>query len=138
MLISIKCDYALRALMELGVHKNEIPIQKKAIADSRGIPGPFLDHILSDLRRSGLIKSFRGPKGGHLLSKNPEEITLKEVILSIEGGISSLESDENCCHKWVWQDLDELIVTKLNSIFLSDLIEKETVEQQTSVTSYSI
>ena len=62
--------------MELGSNTDNIPIQKKQIAATRDIPGPFLDHILSDLRRSGFINSFRGPKGGHLLAKSPNQINL--------------------------------------------------------------
>lgn len=138
MLISLKCDYAIRALMELGSNKDNIPIQKKQIAATRDIPGPFLDHILSDLRRSGFINSFRGPKGGHLLAKSPNKINLLEVINNIEGEVASLEPDDNCCHKWVWEDLDNLIANKLSSVYLSDLLDREEEDRSSDVPNYSI
>ena len=134
MLISLKCDYAIRALMELGSNKDNIPIQKKQIAATRDIPGPFLDHILSDLRRSGFINSFRGP----LLAKSPNKINLLEVINNIEGEVASLEPDDSCCHKWVWEDLDNLIANKLSSVYLSDLLDREEEDRSSDVPNYSI
>ena len=138
MLISLKCDYAIRALMELGNHKDSKPVQKKDIASARDIPGPFLDQILASLRRTGFIQSFRGPKGGHLLSKVPHKINLFDVITSLEGEVASLEPDENCCHKWVWNELDALISDKLSSIYLSDLLDREAKEKMHEIPNYSI
>ncbi|GAA3473020.1 RrF2 family transcriptional regulator [Nonomuraea roseola] len=82
--LSARTQYALRALTELAAAPPG-PVPAERIATMQGIPRKFLDNILLQLRRAGLIRSQRGPDGGYWLARPADEITLAEVILLIEG-----------------------------------------------------
>jgi Rrf2 family protein len=84
MRISMKAEYGVRALLELAGSPDEA-LQSAEIARRQRIPGPFLDQVLMTLRRAGLVRSVRGPHGGHQLSRAAGEITLEEVITCLEG-----------------------------------------------------
>lgn len=84
MRISARTQYALRAVTELAAAPpGPVPAEKIAVAQN--IPRRFLDNILLQLRRAGLIHSLRGPEGGYWLARPPEQITLADVIVVIEG-----------------------------------------------------
>src|SRR5213592_207285 len=88
MKISMKGDYGLRALVDLADHFGEGPVQSKEIADRQDIPEPYLDQLLTVLRKAGYIRSRRGPQGGHALAKAPAEISMGDVITTLEGSIA--------------------------------------------------
>ena len=60
------------------------------------------------------------------------------MINNIEGEVASLEPDDSCCHKWVWEELDNLIANKLSSVYLSDLLDREEEDRSSDVPNYSI
>ncbi|MCK2214136.1 Rrf2 family transcriptional regulator [Actinomadura sp. ATCC 31491] len=84
MRVSARTDYALRAVSELAAAPPG-PVPAERIAAAQNIPRRFLDNILLQLRRAGLIHSLRGPEGGYWLARPPEEITLADVVLVVEG-----------------------------------------------------
>lgn len=86
MRVSMKTEYGVRALCELARAEGDGPVQSATIARRQRVPGPFLDQVLMTLRRAGLIRSVRGPHGGHLLSRPAAEIRLDEVMACLEGG----------------------------------------------------
>ena len=77
---SKKGQYALRAIYELARHKDEGPIKVSAIASAQAIPLRFLEVILHQLKGSGLVESKRGFYGGYTLTRNPERITVGDVL----------------------------------------------------------
>src|SRR5260370_8180632 len=81
----MKTEYGVRAMFELAAHHGGDAIQSAEIARRERIPGPFLDQVLLILRRAGLIRSVRGPPGGHLLTRSPSEVRLDEGIPTLEG-----------------------------------------------------
>jgi Rrf2 family protein len=93
MRVSMKTEYGVRALCELARSEGGGPVQSAEIARRQRVPGPFLDQVLMTLRRAGLIRSVRGPHGGHLLSRPAAEIRLDEVIGCLEGGSGGSESE---------------------------------------------
>src|SRR5437763_15670137 len=88
MRISTKGDYGVRALIELSHHYGEGPLQSAEIAARQRIPEPYLDHLLTSLRRAGFIRSTRGPQGGHELVREPHEVHLDAVMEALEGSLS--------------------------------------------------
>src|SRR4051812_22859068 len=84
MRLSARTHYALRAAVELAAAPNG-PVPAERIAAAQAIPRRFLDNILLQLRRAGLINSQRGPKGGYGLARPAAEITLADVIMIVEG-----------------------------------------------------
>jgi Rrf2 family protein len=92
MRVSAKADYAVRAVVELAV-SGEGPIKGERIAQAQDIPLKFLENILLELRHAGLVRSQRGAEGGYWLARPAEEITLAEVIRSVEGPIANVRGE---------------------------------------------
>jgi Rrf2 family protein len=80
-------EYAIRAILDLASKPDETKIQLKEIAARMDIPEDFLAKIFQILNRTGIVKSFRGTKGGYTLAKPPEQITLKDIISAVDGPI---------------------------------------------------
>jgi Rrf2 family protein len=84
-----KADYAVRAAVELAASA-EAPVSAERIAEAQAIPVNFLENILLDLRRAGIVDSRRGAAGGYLLAKPAEEITIADVVRAVEGPLASV------------------------------------------------
>jgi Rrf2 family protein len=84
-----KADYAVRAAVELAA-SGDAPVSAERIAEAQAIPVNFLENILLDLRRAGIVESRRGSAGGYLLAKPPEEITLADVVRAVDGPLASV------------------------------------------------
>jgi Rrf2 family protein len=84
MYISRRVEYAIRTLMYLAREAQGTPMSRSAIAASEGIPEKFLEKILIQLKRAGLVESRKGAQGGYLLSQKPEAITFKQVLDVVE------------------------------------------------------
>ncbi len=88
MAISKRCEYALRAIFELGVRDIGIPIKIQAIAQAQSIPTRFLEAILNELKHAGFVASKRGNDGGYFLVRPIEELKVSEVMEAIQGSIA--------------------------------------------------
>jgi Rrf2 family protein len=83
-----KADYAVRAAVELAATGDVVTAEH--VAQATGIPHNFLENILGDLRRAGLVESRRGQAGGYLLAKAAEEISIADVIRAVEGPLANV------------------------------------------------
>ena len=83
--LSKKTCYGLKALFELTIAYGKGTITTSLIADKQNIPVPFLEQILYELRKGGIVESKRGPGGGHKLARRPEDITFSTIIHILEG-----------------------------------------------------
>ena len=90
MRVTAKVDYAVRAAMELGRADPPGPVKGDRIARSQGIPIKFLENILSDLKRGGLVASQRGSEGGYWLARPASEITVADIIRAVEGPLAAV------------------------------------------------
>ena len=93
MRVSAKADYAVRAAIELACAAGEGPVKGERIATAQAIPPKFLENILGQLRRSGIIRSQRGPDGGYWLAKAAEQITLADIIRAIDGPLLGVRGE---------------------------------------------
>ncbi len=93
MRISARADYAVRAVLELAVRQDAGPVKAEAIATAQDIPHKFLEGILNDLRRGGLVSSRRGGSGGYRLARPAAEITIADVIRTVDGPIVSVRGE---------------------------------------------
>ena len=91
MKLSIRSDYGVRAVIDLARRYGEGPVQSAEIAARESIPEAYLEQLLTSLRKAGLVRSSRGPRGGHELARSPAAITLGEVIAALEGSFLSLD-----------------------------------------------
>ena len=130
MRISTKGDYGVRALIELSHHYGEGPLQSAHIAGRQRIPEPYLDQLLTTLRKAGFIRSVRGPQGGHALIKDPGEIRLSDVIKTLEGSlspVSHLHDEGHQCraaHE-VWHKVEDATTQILDGVTIGDLARRE-------------
>jgi Rrf2 family protein len=90
--VSAKVDYAVRALAELAV-AGPGPVKGEAIAEAQEIPLKFLENILSDLRRAGMVGSQRGAVGGYWLAVPAERITVADVVRAVEGALADVRGE---------------------------------------------
>ena len=133
MKLSTKGKYGLYAMFYLAQHEGSGPQPLKAVAEI-GVPEDYLEQLLGNLRRAGLVTTVRGAQGGYQLAKAPEAITVGDIIDATEGPLSISEciSDEGCCHRSgecrtrrVWEYLSNSINGLLQSISLRDMLEQE-------------
>jgi Rrf2 family protein len=90
--VTAKAEYAVRAMLELTTTEDGL-LKGERIARSQGIPLKFLENILVDLRHADLVHAQRGAEGGYRLAREPEEITLGEVIRAVEGPLASVRGE---------------------------------------------
>ncbi|MCS0601348.1 Rrf2 family transcriptional regulator [Streptomyces sp. LP11] len=93
MRISARADYAVRAVLELAVRQGNGPVKAEEIAAVQGIPHKFLEGILGDLRRAGIVASRRGGGGGYRLARDAAAVTVADVIRGVDGPIVSVRGE---------------------------------------------
>jgi Rrf2 family protein len=89
--ITAKVDYAVRAAIELAGADRSSPMKGDRIAAAQDIPMKFLENILSELRRSGLVGSRRGAEGGYWLARPPASVTVADIIRAVEGPLANVQ-----------------------------------------------
>lgn len=137
MKLSVRGEYALRALVVLGLNYGEAVVPIQTISKLQNIPKRFLEQILNDLKSSGLLESRRGMAGGYRLRLPPERITLAEVIRFIEGPLApvscvseryyekcSCPDEEKCAIRSVMKEVRAAIVTILEDVTVAQLCER--------------
>lgn len=142
--LSCKSEYALLALLELADHYSDNePLQIRQIAAEQKIPDRYLEQLLATLRRSGLVRSQRGAKGGYILAREPWKITLSEIVASIEGTDAQspdvyrdAKSIEGMVIREVWQEAGQAADAVLQKYTLQDLMEKRNSRQQLDLMYY--
>ena len=134
MKVSMKSDYGVRALIELAQHFGEGPVQSAAIASSQSIPEPYLDQLLTTLRRAGFIRSLRGPQGGHALIRDPHDLRLSEAIVALEGSLAPIGCLDDpagcpkattCSLRSVWCEVQAATMGILDGITIAGLAEQD-------------
>ena len=132
--ISMKVDYGVRAMIDLAQHSDEGPVQTADIAARQNVPEPYLDQIMTTLNKYGFIRSRRGPQGGHVLARPPEETTLQAIITTLEGNLAPVEClnepavctlSHNCSQREVWRSVEEAVQSVLSSTSIADLANRQ-------------
>jgi Rrf2 family protein len=135
--LTVRGEYALRALIVLGLNSNQSVVQIQTISKLQNIPKRFLEQILNELRSAGIVESRRGVAGGYRLRLPPDKVTLAEVIRHIEGPLAPVScvserfyerctcpDESNCGIRSVMKDVREAIVKILESVTLAQLCER--------------
>jgi len=132
MRITARVAYASLAVFELALQPPSDRVQAKQIAEKRQIPLKFLEQILIQLKNSGIVKSIRGASGGYLLAKSADDITLKDIVDAVEGGVrmleSELEGDPTLSN--VWAEIEQEFLDRLDSITIQGLVTRSFRENQ--------
>jgi Rrf2 family protein len=132
MKFSTKGRYGLRAMIDLAVYSNGEHVALGGIAQRQGISTNYLEHVFSQLRKSGLVKSVKGAQGGYLLSENPSDIKVGRILRVLEGPLSVIDDDSdntagsesvirNCIKTNVWDKMNARLNELVDSLTLEDL-----------------
>lgn len=132
MKFSTKARYGLRAMVELALAYNQGPISVKSIAEHQEISEAYLEQLMSFLTNRGLAKSIRGVQGGYIITKNPSQIKVGDIIRALEGPIAPVDcvnrTDPFACDRYdkcvsrkVWERVRNVIEDSLDSLTLQDL-----------------
>ena len=135
MRVSNRLDYAVRALIELALREGEGPIAAREIARNRNIPEAFIHQVMASLARAGMIRSLRGPSGGHELALPPERITIAAIAHAVDADAGTHTSTNDPLGRF-WLGLYEVQGTYLRNMTLAGLAAQHRDRQ--AATSYSI
>ncbi|MEC4684518.1 MAG: Rrf2 family transcriptional regulator [Nitrospirota bacterium] len=140
--LSTKGQYGVRAMFEIARGYPDEPVNIKVISERQDVSPHYLEQILNRLRRSGLIRSVKGPGGGYLLTNRPEEISISEILRELEGPVaitSCLNPAEGCVRvdscvtHLLWKALGRQIEEFLNTITLADLLSGKSYDDFTLI-----
>ncbi len=131
MKLTTRGHYSVKAMLDLSLQPNYGPASVNAIATRQFLPIPYLEKLLIELRRAGLVESIRGVNGGYKLAKNPTQISLNDILIAVgESMVVGRSEDnrstgDNLATDWVtqmlWRRLNEKLQAALASISLADL-----------------
>jgi Rrf2 family transcriptional regulator, cysteine metabolism repressor len=131
MRLTMRSDYGAHAVIELAQHYGQGPVQCAEIAARQKIPEAYLDQLLSSLRRGGIIRSLRGPHGGHELARDPRELTLGDVVTALEGPVVPQEfvhdagADTACAVRNAWHAAAQASQRVLEATTIQALVEQQ-------------
>ncbi|HEY8464396.1 MAG TPA: Rrf2 family transcriptional regulator [Bacillota bacterium] len=134
MQVSTRGRYGLRALVDMALHATEGPMALRVIAERQGISESYLEQVFTSLRKSGLVRASRGAQGGYELNRPANQITVGEILRSLEGPIVPVycvgepsdgpycERENYCITRSFWEELRDKINEFLDGTTLQDLV----------------
>jgi Rrf2 family protein len=129
--ISAKADYAICAAVALAAADGDAPVKGEALARSQDIPTKFLENIMGDLRKAGIVSSQRGAVGGYWLARPASEVTLADVIRAVDGPLANVRGTrpEQTAYRGVTESLVEVWIavraslrSVLEAVTLADVV----------------
>lgn len=136
MKISTKGEYGIRAMLCIAMHGDDGPVTSHQIATRQGIPEPYLRQILAILSKEGLVQSNRGPQGGHVLGRPASAISLREILVPLEGRTTAIDDilalpctievgTEHCVIREVFLEIKEAVERILSRTTLADVVNRQ-------------
>jgi Rrf2 family protein len=146
MKISTKGEYGIRAMLYIAMHSDQGPVTSHEIAMHQGIPEPYLRQILALLSKDRLILSNRGPQGGHILGRAASQISLRHILLTLEGQTTPIDQilalpctidvgTEHCAIREVFLEVKKAVERILSATTLEEMVnrQREILMRQISV-----
>ena len=134
MRISTKGRYALRTMIDLAQHGGEGLVTLKDVAVRQDLSQKYLEQIVTQLSKAGLVKGVRGPQGGYRLAREPKDYNVAEILRLVEGSLAPvecLETDVNTCEHCascatvdMWTGLYKVVNDYLEGVSLQDLVDQ--------------
>lgn len=137
MQISTRGRYGLRAMVDMALHMTDGPLALRVIAERQSISESYLEQVFTNLRKAGLVRASRGSQGGYELGRPAHQMTVGEIIRSLEGPIipvhcvgedsnssSYCEREKYCITRSFWEELRDKINEFLDSVTLQDLTDR--------------
>ncbi|MFW6198582.1 MAG: RrF2 family transcriptional regulator [Acidobacteriota bacterium] len=141
-MLSSRARYGVRALFQLACHWGEGPVPLRTVAEEQELSFAYLEQIVGDLRREGLVQSQRGCQGGYELSRDPAQISVGDVIRCLEGPVmvsACAEPDPDfdecgrgafCVSRLLWMKVNRRIQQAFDEISLADLTEVSAADRE--------
>jgi len=129
-------------MIDIALHQDSSATQLKDISRRQAISAKYLDHLLSSLRKAGLIRSTRSRQTGYSLSRPAKKITLKDIVLVLEGSLAPVDCVDNpgtcpqvktCRSRKVWGKLKKEMEKVLASVTLQDLVDSKKIKGKSSL-----
>ena len=134
MKISTKGRYALRLMLDIALNSHGAAVPLRDVAQRQDISDKYLEQIVTPLSRAGLVRSVRGAGGGYLLTRDPAEYTVGEILRPLEGSLApvSCVDGSECCGRAeqcvtleVWREIQQAVSGVVDRITLADLVERQ-------------
>jgi len=133
MRLTTKGRFAVTAMLDLALNEVDKPVTLAGISERQTISLSYLEQLFSRLRRSGLVKSIRGPGGGYRIAKKHSEITVSAIISAVDelidatqcGGQENCRDERRCMTHDLWSSLNVQILEYLSGISLADLVASQ-------------
>jgi Rrf2 family protein len=147
MRVSTKGRYGLRIMMDVALNQEKGPVILRDISRRQGISQKYLWQVINPLKGAGLVSSARGSRGGYILARPPEDITLRDIVTILEGPVSvvaCVESPEtcersvSCIARQAWGEIEERLNDALRGITLKDLLQRYKDQEDRGQPSYAI
>jgi Rrf2 family iron-sulfur cluster assembly transcriptional regulator len=135
MKLTTKGKFAVTALLDIALYSNDgMPMTLYAISDRQGISVSYLEQLFVKLRRSGMVKSYKGPGGGYILSKELGQLKISEIIKAVDDdmdartchGMKNCREQQQCLTHDLWNELTEHVYAYLDKVSLNDLVKNAT------------
>ncbi len=132
MKLSTRARYGLRALLDIARQEGEGPVMLRAISEREGISAKYLEHLLADLRRAGIVRSYRGAGGGFELNRPVSDVPLLEVVRVLETDFGTTDCvskpqtcprSSHCAARLVWTKVSKAMWDTLAVMSLKDLVD---------------
>jgi Rrf2 family cysteine metabolism transcriptional repressor len=146
MKISTKGEYGIRAMLYIAMKSEQGPVTSHEIAQHQGIPEPYLRQILALLSKDRLIQSNRGPQGGHVLGRPASQISLRHIMVTLEGQTTTIDQilalpctidvgTEFCAIREVFLEVKKAVDRILSTMSLEELVhrQREILTQRISI-----
>ena len=131
MKISTKGRYALRLMLDIALNSHGAAVPLRDVAQRQEISDKYLEQIVTQLSRAGLVRSVRGAGGGYLLTRHPEEYTVGDILRPLEGDLAPVEcaTDDGFCDRCgdcvtieLWQEIHRAVSAVVDGTTLGDLV----------------
>lgn len=133
MRLTTKGRFAVTAMLDLALNELDRPVTLAGISERQEISLSYLEQLFSRLRRSGLVKSVRGPGGGYRIAKRHEEISVSDIITAVDeqidatqcGGSENCKDEGRCMTHELWSSLNVKILEYLSGVSLAELVASQ-------------
>ena len=124
----------MRLMIDLAIHGNGGPVSLRDVSKRQAISDKYLEQIVTPMAKAGLVRSMRGANGGYLLTRRPEEYTVGEILLPLEGDLAPVEcaTDSEFCQRCnecvtlgLWKEIHQAVTQVVDNITLADLVERQ-------------
>lgn len=149
MKVSKRARYGILAAIDLAIHAQDVPVQARTIARRQAIPLKFLEHVLSTMKKAGLIQSLRGAQGGYRLLREPHTLSVADILEALDGPVTDVAltngvapwpplSKQEALLGHIWKQVAQAEQEVLRRITVDQLVERQRILEERAAPMYHI